>query len=90
MEKEFLNKKDLENLTRDFCDVFLSIKNKTDEHLDKDIGLYGTDRNILVQLKDSMEKYFEGKGKCVSICLEKKGYAIDVGYFLKYIPPQEV
>ena len=72
----------LKTLATDYCSLFLSVKDKDGEPLEKIIGLCGADDEILIQLKDRMEKYFQKNGKKVQINLDNNGYSINVGKFL--------
>jgi len=54
--------------------------------LQKIIRLYGAEEDILILLKDYMQKYFRERKENIEILLSKKGYEIDVGYFLKKFP----
>ena len=72
----------LEKLTTDCSDIFLSVKKKNGNPLERVIGLYGADNEILIKVKNQMEIYFQEKGEKVQIDLGNYGYKINVGFLL--------
>jgi len=87
-----MEKASLEKLAFLFCSDFLKLpqgKNhqksiKSEERiLQKVIGLYGAKRNTLILIKDYMQQYFAERNEKIEVLLHKKGYEINVGYFLK-------
>lgn len=74
----------LENLASNFCSRFIKVINNSDNRgLNKLIGLYGADESTLNSLKDNMQRYFLNEKQEIEIVFGKKGYEIDVGYFLE-------
>ncbi len=76
---------DLENLAVDFCTTFIQVFNSPDNknpEMERIIGLYGAEDDVLSSLKKYMEKHFQKKNEKVDIHLEKKGYTINVGCYL--------
>ena len=87
-----MEKASLEKLAFLFCSDFLKLPQEQNHQkginlekrkLQKVIGLYGAERDILILLKDYMQQYFAEKNEKIEVLLDKKGYGINVGYFLK-------
>ncbi len=73
----------LEKLAISFGSDFLKVlRNPDNVKFERVIGLYGTDDHTLTLLKKHMIRYFKENKEEVLVTLSKKGYTIDVGYFL--------
>ena len=86
-----IDEKKLEKLALVFCSDFLKLP-QTQNHkkgvkqeegiLPKIIGLYGAEKDILFLIKDYMRQYFAERQEEIEILLDRKGYEINIGYFL--------
>ena len=76
---EKVDPKRLEDLAISFARNFLEATRKNPQ---KVISLYGCDQDVLNSIRNIMEHYLNNNGKSISVVLGRKGYGVDVGFFL--------